>query len=57
MTPFPLMKNHCALANYDFAAVFAAPKLAGLWHLGQPLSGANHLATAIRQKWAMLLQN
>ncbi len=31
--PFPLRKNHCALTICGFAAVFAAPVLAGLWHL------------------------
>jgi hypothetical protein len=30
------LRNHrCALANYGFAAVFAAPKLAGLWQLAR----------------------
>jgi hypothetical protein len=58
------------LANYGFAAVFAAPKLAGLRHLahikaeGQCYSSAkngcseaNRLAIAGCQSWAMLRQN
>jgi hypothetical protein len=32
--PFPLWKNRCTLANYGFATVVDALKLAGLWHLG-----------------------
>jgi hypothetical protein len=35
MLPFPFWKNRCVLANCSFVAVFAAPKLAGLWHMGR----------------------
>jgi hypothetical protein len=34
MPPFPQQKHRFALANCGFAAVFAAPKLAGLRYLG-----------------------
>jgi hypothetical protein len=30
MPLFPLQINHCMLANFSFAAVFAAPKVYGL---------------------------
>ncbi len=62
-----LVNHRCALANYGFAAVVAAPKLAGLLHLacieaegqryGSPKNGrseANHFAIAGYQSWAML---
>jgi hypothetical protein len=32
---FPQRKHRCALANYGFAAIFAAPKLAGLQQQGR----------------------
>jgi hypothetical protein len=65
------LRNHrCALANYGFAAVFAAPRIAGFWQQwrieaeGQPYgsskngrSKANRLAIAGCQSWAMLQQN
>jgi hypothetical protein len=57
-------------ANYGFATIFAALKLAGLQNLwriagqgkryGSPkngLSGVNHLVTAVRQSWAILQRN
>jgi hypothetical protein len=58
------------VANYGFAAVFAAPKLAGLRQLarieaegqryGSPKNGsskANGLAIAGCQSWVMLVRN
>jgi hypothetical protein len=68
--PFPLRNHRCALANYGFATVFAAPKVAGLRQVprieaegqsyGSPKNGqseANHLAIAGCQSWAMLRRN
>ncbi len=68
--PFPQRNHRCALANYCFAAVFAAHKLAGLRHLahieaeGQrycsPKNGrseGNCLAIVGCQSWAMLQRN
>ncbi len=66
----PQRNHRCALANYGFAAVVAAPKLAGLRHLGcfeaegQPYgspkngrSEVNPLANAGCQSLTMLRRN
>jgi hypothetical protein len=68
--PFPEQNHRCMLANYGFAAVIIAPKLAGLLRLvcieaegqryGSPKNGrseANRLAIADCQSWAMLRRN
>ncbi len=40
--PFPLKKNRCKLANFGFATVFGAPKLARLQHLGHTAGKGQH---------------
>ncbi len=39
---FLLQKNGCALSNYYCATIFAAPELAGLWHLASITAEGQH---------------